>query len=157
MTYWLLKTEPTTFSIDDLSSAPHQTTFWDGVRNYQARNMLRDAMKVGELAFFYHSNCKQPGIVGIVKITQVGQPDSTAFDPKSPYYDPRSKIEHPTWYGVSVKLVKKFPAIVSLDTLRHDPKLKDMIILRKGNRLSITPISDKQWQTITNVYKFVPQ
>lgn len=148
MNYWLLKSEPSTFSIDDLIARPSQTEGWDGVRNYQARNMMRDQMKFGDCAFFYHSNCDAPGIVGIVKIISAAYPDKTALDPQSKYYDPKSTIENPRWYQVDVKFFEKFPHTITLQQLRQVPKLQDMMILRKGNRLSITPVSTQEWQVI---------
>ena len=143
-----MKTEPTTFSLTDLQQRPKQTEPWDGVRNYQARNMMRDQMKVGDLAFFYHSNCQQPGIVGIVKIVKTGYPDYTAFDPTEKYYDPKSNPDSPRWFMVDVQFYQAFKQLMSLDQLKQDPSLKDMLILRKGNRLSITPLTPKEWQLI---------
>lgn len=148
MNYWLMKTEPNTFSFDDLKQCPNQTEPWDGIRNYQARNMMRDQMKIGDLAFFYHSNCKPPGIVGTVKIVKTAYPDHTAFDPKTKYYDPKSDPNNPRWLMVDVKLHQAFKRFISLEELKQDPKLKDMLILRKGNRLSITPVQKKEWDLI---------
>lgn len=145
MNYWLMKSEPTTFSIQDLEKKPHQTDFWDGVRNYQVRNLMRDQMKVGDLGFFYHSSCEVPGIVGIVKITQAATVDKTAFDPKSHYFDPKSSREHPRWLGVTVTLQEKFPSIISLSALRACPELADFQLLKRGNRLSILPVSPEIW------------
>lgn len=148
MNYWLFKSEPTTFSIDDLNHCSHQTTFWDGVRNYQARNMLRDEIKVGDNAFFYHSNCTSPGIIGIMKIVKAGYPDFTAWDKKSDHYDPQSTSLKPRWYMVDVQFVKKFKNIITLDQLKANPLLKDMQVTRRGNRLSITPVSKSEWDAI---------
>ena len=150
MNHWLLKSEPDSFSIDALSKAPKQTAAWDGVRNYQARNMLRDSMKEGDQAFFYHSGCDVPGIVGIVGIVKQGYPDKTAFDPKHHYYDAESKADAPRWYVVDVKLVRKFKRIITLDELRqHAAKtLKDFVLLRRGNRLSVMPVSQKDWEFV---------
>lgn len=146
--YWLLKSEPDTFSIDDLAKRSKQTEPWTGVRNYQARNMLKHEMQKGDLAFFYHSSCEVPGIVGIVEIVSEGYPDKTAFDSKSEYFDPKSRKENPTWYCVDVKLVKKFPRVISLAELRTIPALKNMILLRKGNRLSVIPVSAEEWKVL---------
>lgn len=148
MKYWLLKSEPETFSIDDLAKLPNQTGPWDGVRNYQARNMLRDEMKIGDLAFFYHSSCEIPAIVGTVTIVSQGYPDDSAFNTKSRYYDPDSHPNQPRWYCVDVKLLKKFDQPITLASLRLDPALKDMVLLRKGNRLSVTPVTAAEWNTI---------
>lgn len=146
--YWLLKSEPSCFSIDDLSRAPQQTTHWDGVRNYQARNFMRDTMRVGDLAFFYHSNCNPPGIVGISEICSAAYPDHTAFDPTSDHPDPNSTPDNPRWFMVDIRYKQKFP-LISLESLKHYPELSSMLILRKGNRLSITPVSQEEWQFIT--------
>jgi predicted RNA-binding protein with PUA-like domain len=150
MNHWLLKSEPETFSIDALSKAPKQTTTWDGVRNYQARNMLRDSMKEGDQAFFYHSGCDVPGIAGIVAIVKEGYPDKTAFDSKHHHYDPESKADAPRWYVVDVKFVRKFKRIITLDELRqHAAKsLKEFVLLRRGNRLSVMPVSQKDWEFV---------
>jgi predicted RNA-binding protein with PUA-like domain len=153
MNYWLMKSEPDVFGIDDLAKAKNGTSAWDGVRNFQARNFLRDEMKVGDLAFFYHSSCEVPGIVGIMKIVREGYPDETQFDPKNDHYDPASKREAPRWYVVDVKFEKKFARIVSLDELRKHStgKLKDMIVLKRGNRLSITPVTKSEWDFINSL------
>ncbi len=148
MNYWLLKSEPETFSIDKLMSNPNKTTHWEGVRNYQARNLLRDAIKKGDLAFFYHSNCNPPGIVGIVEVVKAGYPDFTAMDPESDYYDPKSMPDNPRWFMVDVKFKQKFSTIISLNELRHVPALQDMLLLRKGNRLSVLPVTKKEWDAI---------
>lgn len=148
MAYWLFKSEPETFSIDDLSNRPKQTEPWDGVRNYQARNMLRDQVQVGDLGFFYHSNCATPGITGVFKVVKAGYPDTSAQDLASDYYDPKASSDNPRWYRVDVQFVKKFPEIISLSILKQSPQLKNMRILQKGNRLSITPVTAKEWDTI---------
>jgi len=148
MNYWLLKSEPTTYSIDDLANADNQTTYWEGVRNYQARNMIRDDMHIGDQGFFYHSSCKIPGIVGIVEITSESYPDPTQFDPESSYYDPKSTQNQPRWFVVDVKLVKKLPSTISLKELKSLKNLKDMALLQKGNRLSVMPVAHQQWETI---------
>ncbi len=148
MQYWLMKSEPETFGIDHLKAAPNSTHCWDGVRNYQARNFMRDTMQIGDLVFFYHSNCKTPGIVGIAKIVSQSYPDHTAFDPESKYYDPKSNPDKPRWFMRDLKLVKKLPAIIAISELRANPGLKDMMVLRPGNRLSITPVTEQEWQAI---------
>jgi predicted RNA-binding protein with PUA-like domain len=153
MNHWLFKSEPGTFSIEDLAQAPKKTTAWDGVRNYQARNMLRDSIKQGDLAFFYHSSCDLPGIAGIVKIAREGYPDESAFDARHHHYDPDSKRTDPRWYVVDVKLERRFKQVITLDQLRtHAAKeLKDFIVLRKGNRLSVTPVTKKEWDFILTI------
>jgi predicted RNA-binding protein with PUA-like domain len=150
MNHWLFKSEPDTFGIDALAKAPKKTSAWDGVRNYQARNMLRDSIKKGDLAFFYHSSCAVPGIAGIVSIARSGYPDLTAFDPKDHHYDADSKPEAPRWYVVDVKLVRKLKRVITLDELRAhaDKKLKDFVLLRRGNRLSVMPVTNKDWDFI---------
>lgn len=151
MRYWLFKSEPDCFSIDDLSRRPKQTTCWDGVRNYQARNMLRDEIKKGDLVFFYHSNCNPPGIAGIAEVVKNAYPDHTAWDIHNDHFDPGSTPDNPRWYMVDVKFVEKFPDLISLDELKKHPKLKDMIINRKGNRLSVTPVTADEWKVITKL------
>jgi predicted RNA-binding protein with PUA-like domain len=150
MNHWLLKSEPDTFSIDALRKAPKQTTAWDGVRNYQARNMLRDSMKKGDLAFFYHSSCDVPGIAGIVSIVKEGYPDDTALDPRHIHYDADSDADAPRWFVVDVKLIRKLERIITLDELRrHAAKaLKEFVLLRRGNRLSVMPVAKKEWDFI---------
>lgn len=148
MNYWLMKSEPETYGIAHLAKEKNQTEHWDGVRNYQVRNMMRDQMKKGDLAFFYHSNCKVPGIVGTVKVVEEGYPDFTAFDPDSKYFDPKSSEDNPRWFMVDVKLQKKFNDIISLQSLKEYPELEEMLILRKGNRLSITPVTKNEWDFI---------
>lgn len=148
MRYWLFKSEPETFSIDHLRERQNSTEHWDGVRNYQARNMLRDEVKEGDQVLFYHSNCKPPGIVGIAKVVKSGYPDYTAWDPRSNHYDPRSNPDKPQWYMVDVKFVKKFPRMLSLEELKQNPRLEKMRLLRRGNRLSITPVTESEWKAI---------
>ncbi len=150
MNHWLLKSEPATFGIDALAALPKQTTAWDGVRNYQARNMLRDSMKKGDLAFFYHSSCDVPGIAGIVSVVKSGYPDPTAFDPKDDHYDADSAPGDPRWFVVDVKLQRKFKRIITLDALRKHERdaLADMVLLRRGNRLSVTPVTASEWSFI---------
>ena len=145
--YWLMKSEPDEFSIDDLAKAPKQATPWFGVHNYQARNFMRDEMRVGDRAFFYHSSCPEPGIAGIVEISKLAYPDATQFDPKSEYYDPKSTREAPRWVNVDVKLVKK-TRLVGVPELRATRGLEDMVTLRRGNRLSITPLTAAEWKII---------
>jgi len=148
MKYWLMKSEPEVFSIDDLAKSKNQTTFWDGVRNYQARNFMRDEMKIGDKVIFYHSNTEPPAAVGICEVVKEAYPDFTAFDPKSKYYDPKSKKENPTWFMVDIKLVKKFDRPVSLEEIKRNPKLKNMKLVQKGNRLSVMPITKEEFNEI---------
>ena len=150
--YWLFKSEPTTFSIDDLAKSPRQTTCWEGVRNYQARNFLK-SMKVGDLGFFYHSNADPPAIVGIIQVVKAAYPDSFAFDSTSRYFDPRSAPDSPRWFLVDVRLVKKFPQALPLEQFRAIKGLEKMELLRKGSRLSIQPVRPEEWQ---RVLRFVP-
>jgi predicted RNA-binding protein with PUA-like domain len=148
MNYWLMKSEPEAFSIDDLQAMPDQTEHWDGVRNYQARNMMRDDMKEGDLVFFYHSNCKEPGIVGIMQVVREGYPDFTAFDPESKYFDPKSDPANPRWIMVDINFVRTLKRLLSLTELKQYDELTGMQLLRKGNRLSITPVTEEQWAFI---------
>jgi predicted RNA-binding protein with PUA-like domain len=144
-----MKSEPDEFSIDDLVAARGQTTSWFGVRNYQARNYMRD-MQVGERALFYHSSCPEPGVAGIVEIARLAHPDVTQFDPKSPYYDAKATRAAPRWYHVDVKLVEK-TRLVTLAEMRAEPALADMITLRRGNRLSITPVMPPEWKALLKI------
>lgn len=148
MKYWLMKSEPEVFSIDHLRARPKQTEHWDGVRNYQARNMLRDEMQGGDLVFFYHSNCAVPGIVGIAQVVRAGYPDFTALDPESKYYDPGHTPERPRWYMVDVKFKRKLKRTITLEELKALPELADMPLVRKGNRLSVMPVSKEHWEAI---------
>ncbi len=150
MRHWLMKSEPDEFSIDDLVAAKGRTTSWFGVRNYQARNYMRDGMKVGDLAFFYHSSCPEPGIAGIVRVSRAAHPDATQFDPASDYYDPKSTREDPRWVNVDVTLVEK-TRLVGLAELRAHPELAGMVILRRGNRLSITPVTPDEWKFVVRL------
>jgi predicted RNA-binding protein with PUA-like domain len=150
--YWLLKSEPESFSIQALARARQQTTCWEGVRNYQARNFMR-AMKQGDQAFYYHSNTEPPCIVGIVEIVQEAYPDHTQFDPKDKHYDPKSKMDSPTWEMVDVKLVEIFPRPLALEALRDVPELEGMELLRRGSRLSVQPVSPEQWKTVVRLAK----
>ena len=149
--YWLLKTEPTTFSFDDLWRAPKRTTFWDGVRNFQARNTLRDRMKQGDLVFIYHSSTDPTGIVGIAEVAREGYPDETAFDPADSHFDPKSKRESPTWFGVDVRAVERIDPIVTLEELRRTRGLEKMVLLQKGSRLSVQPVSAAEWSVISGL------
>ena len=148
MNYWLMKSEPDTFGINDLYNKPGQSEHWDGVRNYQARNMMRDAMKLGDQVFFYHSNCDVPGIVGIMEVVKEGYPDFSAFDPDDPHFDPKSDPANPRWMMVDVKYVKPLSRIISLKELKLKPELADLALVKRGNRLSIMPVSKRQWDFI---------
>jgi predicted RNA-binding protein with PUA-like domain len=145
--YWLLKSEPDSFSIDDLAKSPRKTTCWEGVRNYQARNFLK-SMQIGDLGFFYHSNVDPPAIVGIIQVVKAAYPDPFAFDANSRYFDPRSTPESPRWVRVDVQLVKKFPQPIPLDQLRSVKGLEKMELLRKGSRLSVQPVRPEEWQRV---------
>jgi predicted RNA-binding protein with PUA-like domain len=147
MRYWLLKSEPSTFSIDDLARAPGRATCWDGVRNYQARNFLR-AMKRGDQALFYHSNADPPAVAGIAEVIREAYPDHTAFDPKDLHYDPKSDRRAPSWYMVDIRLVQKFQRPIPLDELRRVSGLKRMELLRRGSRLSVQPVRADEWSHI---------
>ncbi|QCP48573.1 EVE domain-containing protein [Trinickia violacea] len=148
MRYWLMKSEPDEASIDDLANAPNQTLPWTGVRNYQARNFMRDTMQIGDGVLFYHSSCPEPGIAGLAEVISTAYPDPTQFDKKSDYFDPKSTQETPRWMLVDVRFVKKTP-LISLAALREHAELADMRVLAKGNRLSITPVTDTEWRFIT--------
>jgi predicted RNA-binding protein with PUA-like domain len=147
MRHWLMKSEPGEVSIDDLAAAPGRKVAWFGVRNYQARNFMRDNMKRGDRAFFYHSSCPEPGIAGIVEVSRESFPDATQFDPASKYHDPKAMPEAPRWFNVEVRLVRK-TRLVALSELRADPALASLTILQRGNRLSITPVTPAQWERI---------
>ena len=147
MRYWLMKSEPDEFSIDDLAKAPKQTTPWFGVRNYQARNFMRDQMKVGDGVLFYHSSCPEPGIAGIAEVASAAYTDKTQFDRKSDYYDPKSKKDNPRWFNVDVRALRK-TRLISLDEIRKQKPLAKMVTLRPGNRLSITPVTEAEWKHI---------
>ena len=147
MAYWLMKSEPDECSIDDLARAPRQTLPWTGVRNYQARNFMRDDFRPGDGVLFYHSSCPQPGIAGLAEVASTAQTDATQFDPASPYHDPASKPEAPRWFGVDVKLVRKTP-LLSLAEMRAAPSLATMRVLQRGNRLSITPVTPAEWRAV---------
>jgi predicted RNA-binding protein with PUA-like domain len=151
MNYWLMKSEPDMFGINDLYNKPGQTEHWDGVRNYQARNMMRDAMKLGDQVFFYHSNCDQPGIAGIMEVAREGYPDHTAFDPDDNHFDPKSDPARPRWIMVDIKFVKTLSRIITLKELKLHPELANMTLLRRGNRLSIMPVNEKEWHFILSL------
>lgn len=143
-----MKSEPSEFSIDDLAQRPDQTEPWDGVRNYQARNMMRDDMKVGDSIFFYHSNCDVPGIVGIAQVKREAYPDPTAFDPQNKHYDPKSQPEKPTWLVVDVGFVRKLTRAITLAELKDKAELESLALVRRGNRLSVMPMTENQWHFI---------
>lgn len=151
MKYWLMKSEPDVFGIDHLKKMKNKTEHWDGVRNYQARNMMRDEMKKGDLVFFYHSNCKEPGIVGVMKVVKEGYPDFTAHEPEGKYYDPKSSPDNPRWYMVDVKFEQKFTHTITLDELKTYPELEDMQLVKRGNRLSVMPVTAQQWKFILSL------
>ncbi len=153
MNYWLFKSEPDAFSVDDLARARGATTAWDGVRNYQVRNMLRDRMKAGDRGFFYHSSCAEPGIVGIVKVVREGYAERAALDPKHRYHDPGSDPANPRWYSVDVQLERRIDPPITLETLREHAQgaLAELLILRRGNRLSVTPVSAAEWRFILSL------
>jgi predicted RNA-binding protein with PUA-like domain len=146
MRYWLMKSEPDEFSIDDLAKSKGQSTPWFGVRNYQARNFMCE-MQLGDRALFYHSSCPDPGIAGVVEVSKLAYPDATQFDPKSEYYDPKSGRDKPRWQNVDVKLLRK-TRLISIAELRATPGLEDMVTLRRGNRLSVTPVTPAEWKII---------
>jgi predicted RNA-binding protein with PUA-like domain len=149
MKHWLMKTEPDTFSIDDLARVKIEP--WTGVRNFQARNLMRDQMKVGDAVLFYHSSCEPPGVAGLAQVVRTGVVDETQFDPASKYYDPTSQRDAPRWICVDVEFVRKFPALVPLATLRETPALKDMPLLRRGMRLSVQPVSAAQFTRVVQM------
>ncbi len=149
MRYWLMKSEPSDCSIDDLAAMKDQTVAWYGVRNYQARNFMRDQMRIGDGVLFYHSNCKEPGIAGIAQVASPAYPDATQFDRKNKYFDEKATQETPRWFNVDVKLVKKI-ALISLAELKRHPELENLRTLQRGNRLSITPLDPAEWKFITS-------
>ncbi len=148
MAYWLFKTEPDAFSIDDLVSRPNQTEPWDGVRNYQARNFLRDGVKVGDKVFIYHSSCKTVGIAGVAGVVKAGYPDTTQFDPESKYFDPKSTPDNPRWFRVDVKFEEKFSQVLPLSTIKRMENIKELALVKKGARLSVMPVIDEEWQQL---------
>ena len=150
MNYWLMKSEPEECSVDDALAAPQATVPWVGVRNYQARNFMRDGMQVGDGVLFYHSSCAEPGIVGIARVASTSYPDPTPFDAQSPYFDAKSKPDEPRWLLVDVQVLRKTRNL-ALPELRADAALEDLVVLRKGNRLSITPVEPKHWRLIVKL------
>ena len=146
--YWLMKSEPGVFSFDDLKASPNATTYWEGVRNYQARNYMRDDMKEKDLVLFYHSSCEKTGIPGIAEITKEAYPDHTAWDPKSKYYDPKSSSDHPRWMMVEIKWKKKLKRFVTLREMKNTLELRDMKLVQKGQRLSVQPVTKKEFEKI---------
>lgn len=149
MAYWLMKSEPDVYGIDNLEKDGHD--MWDGIRNYQARNMMRDDMKIGDQVLFYHSNCAAPGVAGIAKIVSQPYPDPTQFDEKSRYYDAKSSTDNPRWILVDVAFVRKLSRVITLAEIKAESSLADMILTRKGNRLSIMPVSEKHWTKILDL------
>jgi predicted RNA-binding protein with PUA-like domain len=151
--YWLFKSEPSAFSIDDLAASSRKTTCWDGVRNYQARNFMRDDMRKGDLVLFYHSSCDPAGVVGIAEVVRESYVDSTAFDAADKHYDPKSKVNSPRWFMVDIRFKRKLRRLIALSELRAFEKkqLSDLALLRKGNRLSILPLTKQQWEFILSL------
>ena len=147
MNFWLMKSEPSAFGIDDLVRAPRRCSMWDGVRNYQARNFMRD-MRLGDEVFFYHSSCAEPGIVGTMRVVREAYPDPTQFDEKDLHFDPKSKRTAPRWVAVDLELIEQFDTVIPLSKLREVPALETMRILQRGNRLSVTPVSNAHWEKI---------
>jgi predicted RNA-binding protein with PUA-like domain len=148
MAYWLMKSEPAAVSLEDLKARPKSTEHWDGVRNYQARNMMRDQMEMGDKIFFYHSSCPQPGIVGIAEVAREAYPDGSAQIPESRYYDPKPSTEDPRWVMVDVKFVRKLRRLITLSEIKSEPALQEMALVKKGSRLSIMPVSKEEWRQI---------
>ncbi len=149
--YWLIKSEPEVFSIEDLSKSKNKTTYWDGVRNYQARNYMRDEMKIGDKVIFYHSNTEPPAAVGICEVIKEAYPDFTAFEPNDPHFDPKSKKNSPTWFMVDIKLIYKFERFISLSEMKKNKKLQKMKLLQRGNRLSVIPITKVEFEEIVKL------
>jgi len=148
MRHWLMKSEPTTFSIDDLDASRGRRTIWDGVRNYQARNFMRDDMSVGDQVLLYHSSCEIPAVVGLMSVVAGAVPDPTALDPDDPHFDPKSDPEAPRWVAVEVRLERRFRRPITLETLRSDPALEGMQLLRRGNRLSVMPVTEAEFERV---------
>lgn len=151
MNYWLMKSEPDAFSIEDLKNRPNKTEHWDGVRNYQARNFMRDEMKKGDMVLFYHSSCKDVGVAGIAKVVKESYPDHTQFDPNSKYFDAKASEDNPRWFMVDVKWVKSFKEVIPLKLLKECQELKDMHLVKRGTRLSIQPVTKKEFEYITSL------
>ncbi|MGZ8095843.1 MAG: EVE domain-containing protein [Methylosarcina sp.] len=151
MNYWLMKSEPEAFSITDLYNRPERIEHWDGVRNYQARNMMREEMKLGDQVFFYHSNCDEPGVVGIMEVVREGYPDFTAFDPDNKHFDPKSDFDNPRWMMVDVRHVRTLSRTIALRELKEKPELSDLALVKRGNRLSIMPVNKEQWDFILSL------
>jgi predicted RNA-binding protein with PUA-like domain len=153
MRYWLMKSEPDVFGIDDLERAPGRATGWEGVRNYQARNMLRDDFRVGDRAFFYHSSCEVPGVAGVVQVVRAAYADPTQFDAKSEYYDAKSTRAAPRWFAVDVQLERRIEPVITLPELRSHERgaLREMLILQRGNRLSVTPLTADEWRCVLSL------
>ena len=148
MQYWLFKTEPDAFSIDDLAARPNQTEHWDGIRNYQARNFLRDQVKQGDKVFIYHSSCKDVGIAGLAEVVKEAYPDHTQFDPESHYYNPKSSPENPRWVMVDVKFIEKFPDVLALKKIKTMPEISEVGLVKKGHRLSIMPVNEQEFSAL---------
>ena len=148
MGFWLFKTEPDAFSIDDLAARPQQTEPWDGVRNYQARNFLRDKVQLGDKVFIYHSSCKQVGIAGVAEVVKAGYPDTEQFNPESKYYDPKASADAPRWYRVDVKFVEKFNTVLPLKIIKSLPEVMEVGLVKKGHRLSIMPVEENEWHAL---------
>ncbi|MGZ3809155.1 MAG: EVE domain-containing protein [Bacteriovorax sp.] len=149
MKYWLMKSEPDVFSIDHLKTK--KKSGWDGVRNYQARNFMRDEMKKGDMVLFYHSSCDVPGVAGLARVSKESHPDPTQFDSKSDYYDPKATVDHPRWFMVEVEFVEKFDEVITLATLKGEKALSNMPLVQKGSRLSINPVTEKEYKTIVGL------
>ena len=153
MAYWLFKTEPDAFSIDDFASRPNQTEPWDGVRNYQARNFLRDDIALGDLVYIYHSSCKNVGIAGVAEVVKAGYPDTTQFDPESKYFDPKSDPATPRWFRVDVKFVEKFEKVLALSDIKQMQEITELPLVKKGGRLSVMPVTEQEWQQLYTAAK----
>jgi predicted RNA-binding protein with PUA-like domain len=151
--FWLVKSEPSVFSWDDLKKSKNQTTYWNGVRNYQARNYLRDEMKIGDLVLFYHSNADPLAVMGVCEVVKEGYPDHTQFDPSDDHYDPKADPKNPTWFMVDLKLKSEFKKPVTLELIKTNPKLKDMKLVQKGNRLSVMPVTKTEFDEIVRMGK----
>lgn len=152
MQFWLMKSEPDTYSIDDLAKAAGPA-MWEGCRNYTVRNFFRDTMQVGDLAFFYHSNAEPSGIVGTMKVVSTAYPDPTQFDPKSEYYDAKSTVETPRWLAVDVELIDQWNRVIPLSELRETPGLEEMLVIRRGQRLSVMPVTESEWNIVCDLAK----